>query len=116
EQAGSISMAEARRLALERLRYEASLGLEVVPRVALARAVVMPATSQTIPSNTGIGLAQERPFTERKATLAPAEPVSAPSRRDACSTEIPAVSNLIKAERWKVIEDRAKACVSCALH
>ncbi|HLX62766.1 MAG TPA: uracil-DNA glycosylase [Planctomycetota bacterium] len=94
-------LTDTRRLALERLRFEQSFGVEVVPRVKLERAAPTTVAMPVVVN----------------AKSASAEQGTVP-RHSASVTTAPMLEGITpdKEERWRLLEARAKACVNCVLH
>lgn len=99
EELERIDAAGARRMALERLRFEQSLGIETVPRLKIERAVPMQQIAAQLPRTSVVS-----------APVAPAPRVAA-----AAGSLLPSGATN-KEERWQALEARAKACVACVLH
>lgn len=99
---------------LQRLRFERSLGIESVPRVALAArtneaaapVAAPPASEPSEPASART--APETPVAEKPSVSAPTEARAPSNASDAAPSS--------REERWAALRERALDCTNCPLH
>lgn len=109
ENLDALTLVEAQRLALERIRYERLIGVEFLPRVRITPpvsvAVQAPQIAQPLRTVAPIQSARDLAAAQLARPNTVAKSPSPPSSRNPAEL----------VERWRVLEETALSCVRCPL-
>ena len=116
----AVDSGEIQRLALERVRFERLMGVEFVPRVAFAKALEA-ATPEAARPSLARTLTPQPPAPAQRTSASAAREIAAAQLAAAKLPQKIATPTAVRlsepelAERWRMLEEKARACSTCPL-